>query len=246
LRGTLTGEGYCVAESFHLLEEAFRSQSSVSALLAAESARGLLESRLQARQGLRVALVPDRVFESVAGTKTSQGVIALITPARWRIDQMFSSLSLVLVLDGVQDPGNAGTLVRAAEAFGASGVIFVKGTASPFHPKTLRASAGSLFRIPYVESVDAVIARAALARNRLTVFSGMPEPTGTTFASANFREPCAFVIGNEGGGVGPEFRSSATPISIPTTGVESLNASIAGAIFLYEAHRQRGVVRRTP
>ncbi|MDQ6676042.1 MAG: RNA methyltransferase [Acidobacteriota bacterium] len=239
LRGTLTSEGDCVAESFHLLEEAFRSQSSISALLAAESARGLLESRLQAKPELRVALIPDRVFESVAGTKTSQGVIALVTPGRWRIDQMFTLSSLVLVLDGVQDPGNAGTLVRAAEAFGVSGVIFVKGTASPFHPKTLRASAGSLFRIPYVESVDPVIARAALQRNRLTVFSGMPGGTENAFARANFREPCAFVIGNEGNGVGPEFRSGATAISIPTAGVESLNASIAGAIFLYEAYRQR-------
>lgn len=238
-KGTLTEEGECVAESFHLLQEAIRSRMSIATVLAAESTRGELEAILQNATNTKVALLPDRIFESVAGTRTSQGVIALVKPRMWTIDKLFTQQSLVLVLDAVQDPGNTGTLVRAAEAFGASGVLFVKGSASPYHPKTLRASAGSLFRIPHIAAVDPSIARAALEHNRLTVYAGLPGAGSLPLHSANFRIPCAFVIGNEGRGVGQEFLSGAIALNIATEHVESLNASIAGAIFLYEASRQR-------
>ncbi len=130
-------------------------------------------------------------------------------------------------------------MVRAAEAFGATGVLFVKGSASPHHPKTLRASAGSLFRVPFLSAVEPSLARAALERNRLNVFSAEANPRARSIGSADFRSPCAFVVGNEGSGVGEEFRSVSIPVTIPTERVESLNASIAGAIFLFEAYRQR-------
>jgi len=244
VKGTLTEEGDCVVESFHLLTEALRSRVRITAILAVENLRPALDYQLQGKPDLRVALLPERVFESVSGTHTSQGVIVLVTPRKWRIEQLFTERALtertlVLVLDGVQDPGNAGTMVRAAEAFGASGVLFVKGSASPFHPKTLRAAAGSLFRVPYVASVEPAIARAALEQNRLQVYAAFPDAEAQPVGAADFRIPCAFVIGNEGGGVGPEFRSASVAVTIPTKHVESLNASIAGAILLYEAYRQR-------
>jgi len=87
--------------------------------------------------------VPDALFESIAGTESSQGVIALVAPPAWILEQLFRGRSLVMALDGVQDPGNAGAIVRAADAFGATGVMFMKGAVSPFNPKALRASAGS-------------------------------------------------------------------------------------------------------
>ena len=228
-----------MAESFHLLEEALRSRVAVQAVLAAESVRERVENLLQDRHATKVALLPDRVFESVAGTRSSQGVIALVTPQVWRIDQLFTGCALVVVLDGVQDPGNAGTMARAAEAFGATGVLFVKGSASPHHPKTLRAAAGSLFRVPFVSSIEPSIARAALERNRLNVYSAEVDSGAKPIAVADFRAPCAFIVGNEGNGVSSDFRSASIPITIPTQHVESLNASIAGAVFLYEAYRQR-------
>jgi len=228
-----------VAESFHLLKEALRSRLPISSILAAEGAQHQLDAALRHEPSVKVALLPDRVFESVAGTRTSQGVIALVAPPLWRIDGMFGEHAMVVVLDGVQDPGNAGTLVRAAEAFGSTGVFFLKGSASPHHPKTLRASAGSLFRVPFVASLEPPIARAALEKNRLNIYAGLPGQGAQSLAAADFRAPCAFVIGNEGNGVGPEFRSSSIGLTIPTAQVESLNASIAGAIFLYEAYRQR-------
>lgn len=142
VRGTLTREGLCVAESFHLLEEALRSDCPVEAVLAAESVRSAVESHVRRLQGLRVMVLADALFREVSGTESTQGVMALVRPPRWTLEQLFRGKPLVVVLDGVQDPGNAGAILRAGEAFGATGVLFLKGTVSPYNPKAVRASAG--------------------------------------------------------------------------------------------------------
>ena len=98
-------------------------------------------------------------------------MIALVQPPAWTLSSCSADAALVVVLDGVQDPGNAGAIVRAAEAFGATGVLFLKGTVSPFNPKTLRASAGSLFRVPFVHGLDAALARAALQQSGVTLYA---------------------------------------------------------------------------
>src|SRR5215469_6896768 len=167
VRGTLTHEGLCVAETFHLLEEALRSDCDVKTVLAAESVRSAAEAHVRRLAGVKVAILPDGLLQSVSGTESSQGVMALVKPPEWTIDQLFRGRPLVVVLDGVQDPGNAGAIARAAEAFGATGALFLKGAASPFNPKTLRASAGSLFRLPIVHGIDAECARLSLMENRL-------------------------------------------------------------------------------
>src|ERR1041384_4939313 len=94
--------------------------------------------------------------------ETAQGIIALVRPGQYVIGDLLRDVPLVVVLDGVQDPGNAGTIVRTAEAFGATGAIFVKGSVSPHNPKVLRGSAGSLFRVPHVFGVEPVAARESL------------------------------------------------------------------------------------
>jgi TrmH family RNA methyltransferase len=235
LRGSLTERGLCAAESFHLLHEALRSHLHIETVLAAESARHAIERDFPDAP-VDFALVPDQLFHTLAATETSQGLIALVKPPEWEINQLFTGSPLIVVLDGLQDPGNAGAIVRAAEAFAATGVMFLKGSVSPFNPKTLRASAGSLFRVPYIPALEPAIARAALQQNRLRLYAGMPH-TGNG-ARPTLQRPCALVIGNEGRGVSEEFRAAAEPISIPTAGVESLNASVAAAILLYEAYRQ--------
>jgi TrmH family RNA methyltransferase len=173
-RGSLTDEGWCVAETFHLLEEALRSDCEV------KTGAGRGERALR-RGGTRpptprvkVAVLPDSLFQTISGTQTAQGVMALVKPPEWKLEQLFRGSPLVVVLDGVQDPGNAGTIARAAEAFGASGMIFLKGTVSPWNPKALRASAGSLFRVPFLHGVDAELARAVLRQNRIELFAGVP------------------------------------------------------------------------
>jgi len=233
LRGSLTEKGLCAGESFHLLREALRSGRRVDSVIASESARRAIEEQFGDEE-LSIALVPEQLFRTIAGTETSQGLIALVEPPVWKIDRLFSANSLIVVLDGIQDPGNAGTIVRSAEAFAATGVMFLKGSVNPFNPKTLRASAGSLFRVPFVAALEPAIARAALLQNRIAIYAGMPQEGERV--RPKMARPCALVIGNEGRGVSEEFRSLARPVSIPTAGVESLNASVAAAILLYEAY----------
>lgn len=244
VRGTLTPQGWCVAETFHLLEEALRSDCEVKMVLAAESVRSAAEAHVRRLTGVKVAVLPDALFQRISGTETSQGVMALVTPPVWRLEQLFRGNALVVVLDGLQDPGNAGAIVRAAEAFGASGAIFLKGTVSPYNPKTLRASAGSLFRVPYLHGVDAELARAALRQNHVELFAGVPaarDGTVRCLANVDLTAKCGIVIGSEARGVGAQLRRAAHDVSIPTVGVESLNAAVAAGILLYEARRQRAM-----
>jgi RNA methyltransferase, TrmH family len=248
-RGGLTQQGWCVAETFHLLEEALRSECEVKMVLAAESVQPAAEAHVRGLTGVKVVVLPDALFQGISDTEASQGVIALVNPPAWRIEQLFRGNALVVVLDGLQDPGNAGAILRAAEAFSATGAIFLKGTVSPHNPKTLRASAGSLFRVPYLHGVDAELARAALRQNQVELFAGVPAPSvlashkGTVrwLASVDLTVKCGLIIGNEARGVRAELRSAALDVSIPTVGVESLNAAVAAGILLYEARRQRAL-----
>jgi TrmH family RNA methyltransferase len=235
--GGLTAQGWCVAESVHLLEEALRSRCPVRQVLVAESARG----KLPPLAGARLAILPDALLQKISGTEASQGVIALVEPPQWKLEQLFEGCALVVVLDGLQDPGNVGAIVRAAEAFGASGAILLKGTASPFNPKTLRASAGSLFRVPFLYGMDAAAARAAFEENNVTLYAAVPRAGAETRAvsAADLTAACALIVGNEGRGVSREWLGVGQGVSIPTTAVESLNAAMAAGILLYEARRQR-------
>ena len=225
-KGTLTEDGYAVAEGAHLLEEALAAKCEVGAVIVAESAH-------LHYPGARI--VSDRTFRELASTETPQGVIALVRPAVATLVQMTSGTALVVALDGVQDPGNAGAIVRAAEAFGATGVVFLKGTVNPYNPKCLRGSSGSVFRVPLVAGVEAEqILDAGIAW-----FAAMPR-AARLVSDADLSAPCGIIIGSEGRGVSPALAERATGLRIPTAGVESLNAAVAAGILLYEARRQRG------
>lgn len=237
-KGTLTEDGYSIAETFHLLEEALRSDCDVKAVIASASVQSAVENHVGRLSRIRVVVVPDDVFPLISATETSQGVVALVRPPAWTLEQLFRGQSLVVVLDGLQDPGNAGAIARAAEAFGASGVMFLKGAASPWNPKTLRASAGSLFRVPVMAGLDAALVRAALEQRRLDIYSTVPAG-GRSLHESDLTRRCAFIIGSEGRGVSDRLRSAAADLRIPTHGVESLNAAMAAGILLYEASRQR-------
>jgi len=244
VRGSLTHEGWCVAETFHLLEEALRSDCEVKVVLAAESVRSAAEGHVRRLAGVKVVVVPDALLQSVSGTESSQGVMALVRPPEWKLEQLFRGCPLVVLLDGLQDPGNAGAVIRAAEAFGASGAIFLKGTVCPYNPKTLRASAGSLFRVPFLHGMDAALARAALKQNKVELYAGVPagaHVVARSLAEIDLTARCGLIIGNEAHGVSDALRSAALDVSIPTVGVESLNAAMAAGILLYEARRQRAL-----
>src|SRR5277367_3445313 len=119
-KGSLTDDGFAVAEGFHLLEEALKSGAEVGVVIVAQSVRGAIQAHVKGLK-LRVVTVRDADFAGLAATETPQGVIALVKPPAWTLDQLLRGRALVAVLDGIQDPGNAGAILRAAEAFGATG-----------------------------------------------------------------------------------------------------------------------------
>ena len=225
-QGTLTDDGYAVAEGAHLLEDALAAGCEIAEFIAAESVSAKYP---------KARVVSDKTFRDLSATQAPQGVIALVKPPVWSLAQLLQDVTLLVVLDGIQDPGNAGAIVRAAEAFGATGVVFLKGTVNPYNPKCLRGSAGSLFRLPMLSGVEVEV----LLQQPLQFYAAMPR-AALRLSQADLTAPCAIVIGGEGRGVGEAIAARATGLHIPTVGVESLNAAVAAGVLLYEASRQRG------
>lgn len=237
-RGGLTSDGFCIAETFHLLEEALRSDCKIDIVIAAESVRPTVERRIGRLNSIHIVTVPDTVYAQVSATESGQGVMALVKPPAWHLDQLLRGNTMVMVLDGIQDPGNAGAILRAGEAFGATGIIFVKGAVNPYNPKAIRASAGSVFRIPLVEGLDAALAIAALEQRKVSLYAAMPQAE-MSLLDTDLKRRCAFIIGSEGRGVSARLQAAAGKIRIPTSEVESLNAAVAAGILMYESWRQR-------
>jgi RNA methyltransferase, TrmH family len=196
-------------------------------------------------RGLEVVWLAEEVFASAVETQSPQGVAALMVPPVWKLEDVVRDGALMLVAAGLQDPGNLGTLVRSAEAFGAAGVLTTPGTVSGWNQKAVRASAGSVFRVPVVGVTMAELAglRGRGVRLLAAVAAGLGDgEAGPVEAStAEFRGSCAVMIGNEGAGLSAELVGMAdTRVTIPCPGaVESLNAAVAGSLLLYEASRQR-------
>jgi TrmH family RNA methyltransferase len=222
--GTPDDARLVLAEGPHLLDEALRSKIEIHAVILAESA-----PEIAVGDDTRVVRVLDGLFNKLASTESPQGVLALVRLPEWTAEDLLKGTHpLIVVLDGVQDPGNAGAILRTAEAFGATGAVFLKGTVSPSNPKCLRASAGSIFRVPIVSEIPPGLKLyAADPRAKLSI------------ADAGLAAPCAIVIGGEGSGVRPDLAARATGVKIPTVNVESLNAAVAAGILLYEARTKR-------
>jgi TrmH family RNA methyltransferase len=251
LRGE-SGEGGMIGiEGPHLVEEALRAGILAEALLVSTSGERHMERlRPWLTSEIQILRTSDKLFASAAETETPQGMAALVKPRVAAFDDLVRGIALIVVLVGVQDPGNVGTIVRAAEAFGATGVAASaagkdSGTANPFSPKALRASAGSALRFPILRAAAAPILLAQLHVAGVETFAAVPENSRAAGAirpwEADLRKPAALLIGNEGAGLPPEIeRSAGVRVKIPlAAGVESLNAAMAATVLLYEAARQR-------
>ena len=159
-----------------------------------------------------------------------------------------SADALVLIAVGLQDPGNLGTLVRSAEAFGASGVLTTPGTVSAWNQKALRASVGSVFRVPVVAVTACEVEGLKRRGVRLIAAVGAGGDGVVSASEMDFGGACAVMIGNEGSGLGAVWVEMCDArVTIPCPGpVESLNAAIAGSLLLYEAARQREMRSEAP
>ncbi len=267
LQGTGPDEGEPVGvEGPKLIEDAVRFGLEAEALLVSESGERQLERILVAasksESGIprsRILRTTDKLFAGVAGTEAPQGIAALFRPRAWGFDDVISganpgkgavpgAAALVVVLAGVQDPGNVGTVLRSAEAFGATAVIATRGTADPWSPKALRASAGSALRLPVLRGmgIPVLLAQFKMARMKIYAASarGSDGNKSAGSPSPDMRQPCAIFIGSEGAGLPSEVETVADMrISIPMSdAVESLNAGVAASVLLYEAARQRKIV----
>lgn len=237
-RGLLTENGLMVVESMQLLQEALRSKLDISTVLTASSAGDVVRLALGRLQSVSLKVISDVLFEKVVSTRSSQGVIALVRPTVWDMNRVFRGRSLAVILDGIQDPGNAGTIVRSTEAFGGTGVVFLSGSVSPFNSKLLRASAGSMFRIPFVYGVDKDLVQVTFRQKKVQVLAAVPRAR-MQVDRCDLVQPTVLLIGSEGRGVSEAFKKVAKEVRIPTTGVESLNAATAAGVLLYEAARSR-------
>ncbi len=197
---------------------------------------------LAERNGPAVITLPGSVFQKICSTETSQGIVAVADKRVWTEDAFFSDRDGdVLVLDRIQDPGNLGTMLRTAEAMGFCGAMLIKGCCDVFSPKTVRAAAGSVMRLPLLFTHGAEEALKLLAKHGKTPYAGVMSG-GTPCFRAELAENAAIVIGNEGSGVSPAFLNACGGLTIPMAGeIESLNAAAAAGILMYEAYRQRAL-----
>ena len=247
LRGAFAGQarlsgGLVAIEGEHMLYEAVRSGMMLKTIFVSE--RVALPEWVP--RSVELIELTDEVFSSVVDTQSPQGIAAMLIPPTRTLDDALAKSNnpaLVVIAVGLQDPGNLGTLIRSAEAFGASAVLATQGTVSGWNQKAMRASAGSIFRVPLipVTPADVVTLKARGLKLFAAVADGPERPDGLSTVDANLTQPCALMIGNEGAGISEEWLSLADArITIPTPGhVESLNAAIAGSLLLYEASRQR-------
>ena len=269
--GVATASGAVGVEGVRLVEEALGSGCSIEAVLFSECGERHRERLApfvgKKEMGFPVLQTTDRLFEGIADTEHPQGVAALVVPRKVELEDVLATpegvcAPLMVVLAGVQDPGNVGTIVRTAAAFGATGVVTAatgqSGTASPFAPKALRASAGAALHLPVLSGMALGILLTQLKLNGIrTVAScvheeaaGTARDSGAAMApwEVEWCEPIALLVGNEGAGLPEEVVRSADgrihiPMAtLPSSGqarVESLNAAAAATVVLYEAYRQR-------
>ena len=185
--------------------------------------------------------VPDNIFAKAAGTETPQGIMLVMAqknpslPARTERDK-----PLYVVMDGVQDPGNAGTIIRTADAVGADGVILLKGTVDVYSDKAVRSTMGSIFHVPVYSGVTLDELTEFVQESGLQLLATALDETAKPHFQQDFTQGTAVVLGNEGNGVSQELLAVAQKTYIPMYGqAESLNVGMSAAIVLYEALRQR-------
>ncbi len=196
-------------------------------------------------EGKEYEVVSDKIFSTICDTLTPQGVLCLVKQKEWTFEALFqkeNGYPMILVLDGVQDPGNLGTMIRTGEGAGITGVLMSRDTVDITNPKTIRATMGSIYRIPYVVSEDLVSDIARLKTQGICTFAAHLKGKEDFFCE-DYCKPVAFLIGNEGNGLRDEVANEAQRyVKIPMEGqVESLNAAIAASVMMYECKRQRTV-----
>lgn len=240
--GELAASGCCAIEGLRIIEEAIRSGLKFRAVFFSASAKSKAE-RLLPQLGAHVetVILPDKLFAAAVPSETPQGIAALVRWKNFTTENVMakSHSGPIVVVVGLQDPGNLGTIIRSAEAFGAAGILLGEGTVSAFNSKVVRASAGSVFRLPAVKvKVPDLLSQL---RNQGFHLIATSSHKGVPLTEAALTGPLAVFIGGEGAGLGRDLLAEVDEvIAIPhSPKVESLNAGVAASIVLYETWRRR-------
>ena len=243
VRGELTEDGFCAVEGLRIIEEAIRSGLRFRAVFFSKSAAATKAERLLPQIGANVEtlILPEKLFASAVPSETPQGVAALVRLKEASLEDLLEKAKAgpLLAIVGIQDPGNLGTIFRSAEAFEGAGVLLGEGTVSPFNSKVVRASAGSIFRVPVVRASLAE-SLPELRKHGLRLIATSSHK-GTPLHAADLSVRLAFFIGSEGAGIRRDLLAKMDEVvAIPhSPKVESLNAGVAAGIVLYEAARRR-------
>lgn len=227
-----------VVEGIKMFEEAPREQVQQvyvsSGFLDTDKHRNLLK-------GYHYEEVSDAVFRSVSDTQTPQGILAVIRMPEYSFDQLLQGdHTHLLILEGIQDPGNLGTMFRTGEGAGITGVIMSRTTVDLFNPKTIRSTMGSIYRMPFLVAEDFGTLLPQLKEEGVRLYAAHLKGTAA-YDAFNYTGACGFLIGNEGNGLTDKTAALADAyIRIPMEGqVESLNAAVSAALLMYECSRQR-------
>jgi len=191
--------------------------------------------------GMEYELLSDHVLKAAAGTQTPQGILAVVRIPQWDFFRVFQADPVCcLLLEGIQDPGNLGTMLRTAEAAGITAVIASPETADLYNPKTIRATMGSIYRMPYFAPDDFYGALSDLKRRGIRIYAAHLKGS-VSYDAPDYRGACAFMIGNEGKGLtGTAVGLADAAVKIPMQGkAESLNAAVTASVLMYESSRQR-------
>ncbi|MFM1652013.1 TrmH family RNA methyltransferase [Brevibacillus sp. B_LB10_24] len=239
-------QGSFLVEGVHLVEEALRSEKTVTAIIY-DSERGIdpvVAKALAGQNDVRQIAASAAVMAKLSETRTPQGIAAevMLEPANWDRwwDRQANRDFLLLLLDGVQDPGNLGTIIRTAEAAGADAVVIGSGSVDLYNSKVVRATMGSIFRLP-VFAYELVQLAGLLKAAGASLLVTALDPASRSYDEPLYRGKTAIVIGSEARGVSDVMLAEAThKVHIPLSGqAESLNAAVAAGVILYEARRQR-------
>lgn len=238
--------GVFLTEGFKMYEEA--PLESILEVYVAESALAFLE-KMDAKEEKTAEklkktgyeVVADSLFKKMADTQTPQGILCVVKQPEYRLEEILKQdRPLLMILENLQDPGNLGTIIRTGEGAGVTGVIMTAKTVDIFNPKVIRATMGSVFRVPflYVEDMEDTLKK--LKEKGIRTYAA--HLAGREYYdSFSFTGGTAFLIGNEGNGLEKKTADLADSyLKIPMEGkVESLNAAIAASLLMYEAQRQR-------
>lgn len=185
-------------------------------------------------------LVSDEVMAKMSDTMSPQGVLCAIKSCEYTLKDILDKGNLFVILDGLQDPGNLGTIFRTSEAAGVNGIILSRECVSIYNPKSIRSTMGTLFRMPFIYVDDLVQTIGGLHENGIHTYAAHLKGQKSMY-QYDYSTGTAFIIGNEGAGISDKVAQAAENyLRIPMEGeVESLNAAVATSVLLYEAHRQR-------